>query len=136
MSGPERSAGGLGAIAATLKSLTHTSLWRAGKALLQLNRATGFSCPGCAWPEAADRARIDFCENGVKHVAHEVTKRRVTREFFAARPIPKLLAETDHWLERQAPRSIASRSTTWCGRAAFRARRCARPPRSISAPSA
>jgi molybdopterin-dependent oxidoreductase alpha subunit len=99
MSGPEQSSGGLGAIAATLKSLAQTSVWRAGRALLQLNRETGFSCPGCAWPEAD--TRIDFCENGVKHVAHEVTRRRVTREFFAAWPIPKLLAETDHWLERQ-----------------------------------
>ncbi|HSD10465.1 MAG TPA: FdhF/YdeP family oxidoreductase, partial [Candidatus Binatia bacterium] len=97
MSGPERPAGGLGSIASALKSLWHTGPWRGGRALLQLNRETGFSCPGCAWPEAA--ARIDFCENGVKHVAHEVTRRRVTREFFAAWPIPKLLGETDHWLE-------------------------------------
>ena len=101
MSGPERSAGGLGAIAATLKSLARTSLWRGGQALRHLNRDGGFDCPGCAWPEPRDRARIEFCENGAKHVAHEVTKRRVTREFFAAWPIPKLLGETDHWLERQ-----------------------------------
>jgi molybdopterin-dependent oxidoreductase alpha subunit len=101
MSIPEQSAGGLGSIAATLKSLWRSNLWRGGKALLHLNQEPGFNCPGCAWPEAAERARIDFCENGVKHVAHEVTRRRVTREFFAAWPIPKLLAETDHWLERQ-----------------------------------
>ena len=76
MSGPERSAGGLGAIAATLKSLAHTSLWRGGQALLHLNREGGFDCPGCAWPEPRDRARIEFCENGAKHVAHEVTDRK------------------------------------------------------------
>jgi molybdopterin-dependent oxidoreductase alpha subunit len=101
VSGRGRSAGGVGSITATLSSLARTSFWRGGQALRHLNREEGFDCPGCAWPEPAKRGRIEFCENGVKHVAHEVTKRRVTREFFADSSIPKLLGETDHWLESQ-----------------------------------
>lgn len=82
MSTRDGAAGGLGAIGASLRSLARTSLTRSVGALARINQSEGFDCPGCAWPEASDHGRVEFCENGVKHVAHEVTHRRVTREFF------------------------------------------------------
>jgi molybdopterin-dependent oxidoreductase alpha subunit len=99
VSGSDRPAGGVGAITATLKHLARSSLWRGGQGLVHLNQEDGFDCPGCAWPEPEKRGRIEFCENGAKHLAHEVTTRRVTREFFAERPIAQLLGESDQWLE-------------------------------------
>ncbi|MET0152113.1 MAG: FdhF/YdeP family oxidoreductase [Candidatus Binatia bacterium] len=96
-----RPAGGLGAIGGTLRAVARTSPWRAAQALLRLNQEGGFNCPGCAWPEEAARTHIDLCENGVKHVAHEVTRRRVGTEFFAEWPIDKLLGQSDQWLESQ-----------------------------------
>jgi molybdopterin-dependent oxidoreductase alpha subunit len=96
-----RPAGGLGAIASTARVLARTSPWRAARALWRLNQEGGFNCPGCAWPEEAERRHIDWCENGVKHVAHEVTGRRIDAEFFAAWPIEKLLEQSDQWLESQ-----------------------------------
>jgi molybdopterin-dependent oxidoreductase alpha subunit len=97
----DRSAGGLGAITATLKQLAKSSWSRSGAALRYMNQEDGFDCPGCAWPEPAHRATFEFCENGAKHVAHEVTHRRVTREFFARHSIAELEAQSDHWLEGQ-----------------------------------
>ena len=96
-----RPAGGLGAIGGTLRAVARTSPWRAAQALWRLNQEGGFNCPGCAWPEEAGRTHIDWCENGVKHVAHEVTRRRVGAEFFAEWPIDKLLGQSDQWLESQ-----------------------------------
>jgi len=96
-----RSAGGLGAITSTLKQLAKSSWTRSGAALRDMNQPDGFDCPGCAWPEPAARATFEFCENGAKHVAHEVTHRRVTRDFFAGHSIAALAAQTDQWLESQ-----------------------------------
>ena len=44
---------------------------------------------------------FEFCENGAKAVTWELTKRRVTREFFAAHTVRELEQESDHWLEEQ-----------------------------------
>jgi molybdopterin-dependent oxidoreductase alpha subunit len=101
MSRPDAPAGGLAAIASTVRHLARGGLWRGGQAMLRLNQEDGFDCPGCAWPEPAERARMEFCENGAKHVAHEATHRRVTREFFAAWTVAKLAEQSDQWLEGQ-----------------------------------
>jgi molybdopterin-dependent oxidoreductase alpha subunit len=99
MSERERPAGGLAAIGGSLRAVARTSPWRAVQALWRLNQEGGFNCPGCAWPEEAARTRIDWCENGAKHVAHEVTSRRAGAEFFAQWPIGKLVEQSDQWLE-------------------------------------
>jgi molybdopterin-dependent oxidoreductase alpha subunit len=103
MSERARPAGGLGAIGGSLRAVMRSSPWRAAQALWRLNQEGrgGFNCPGCAWPEDAERRQIDWCENGVKHIAHEVTNRRIGAEFFAAWPIDKLLEQSDQWLESQ-----------------------------------
>jgi molybdopterin-dependent oxidoreductase alpha subunit len=59
----------------------------------------GFDCPGCAWPDDRKGLRMDICENGIKHVTWEMTRKRVTREFFAAHTVSELLTWSDFALE-------------------------------------
>jgi molybdopterin-dependent oxidoreductase alpha subunit len=95
-------AGGWGALHATAKALREQSVALKGsKALLSMNQPDGFDCPGCAWPDPRHTSSFEFCENGAKAVAFELTKHRVTREFFAAHSVRELEQESDYWLEEQ-----------------------------------
>jgi molybdopterin-dependent oxidoreductase alpha subunit len=98
----EKAAGGIEALRETLGwTAREMGLLRGARALRALNQEGGFDCPGCAWPEPRDRSFAEFCENGVKHLAREATRKRVGPEFFAAWSIPKLLEQSDQWLEEQ-----------------------------------
>jgi len=95
-------AGGWGAAAATAKVLLEQSVVGKGsRALLSMNQPGGFKCPSCAFPDASCTKKLEFCENGAKALAHEATKFRVTREFFAAHSVTELMAQSDYWLEMQ-----------------------------------
>src|SRR5580693_5618777 len=95
-------AGGWGALHATASALREQSVVLKGsRALLSMNQPEGFDCPGCAWPDPRHTSSFEFCENGAKAVTWELTKRRVTREFFAAHTVRELEQESDHWLEEQ-----------------------------------
>ena len=95
-------AGGWGALRATARALREQSVEiRGTRALLSMNQPDGFDCPGCAWPDPRHASSFDFCENGAKAVTWELTKHRVTREFFAAHTIRELEQESDYWLEQQ-----------------------------------
>ena len=95
-------AGGWGAAAATAKVLLEQSVVVKGsEALLKMNKPGGFKCPSCAFPDQACGKKFDFCENGAKALAHEATKFRVTREFFAQHSVTELMAQSDYWLEMQ-----------------------------------
>ena len=75
---------------------------RGSKALLKVNQKGGFDCPGCGWPEPdGDRAVTEFCENGVKAVAHEATMHVITEEFFQRWSIEALGQQSDFWLGQQ-----------------------------------
>src|SRR5246127_2246770 len=95
-------AGGWGALQATAHALREQSIVLKGsKALLSMNQPDGFDCPGCAWPDPKHTSSFEFCENGAKAVAFELTSRRVTREFFATHTVSQLGQESDYWLEEQ-----------------------------------
>jgi molybdopterin-dependent oxidoreductase alpha subunit len=97
-------AAGFGAIASTVKHIVHEmGVLRGVSTLLKVNQAHGFDCPGCAWPEpdVGHRSHAEFCENGAKAVAAEATTRRVTPDFFREWSVPRLLEQSDHWLEAQ-----------------------------------
>ena len=52
------------------------------RAVLKMNHENGgFDCPGCAWPDDRKGLRLDICENGIKHSAWEMTRKRVTAGF-------------------------------------------------------
>ena len=71
------------------------------RAVLNMNHENGgYDCPGCAWPDDRRGLRLDICENGIKHATWEMTKKRVTRDFFAAHTVAELSGWTDFALER------------------------------------
>ncbi|RVU27925.1 formate dehydrogenase [Streptomyces antnestii] len=72
------------------------------RAIMRMNHEnTGFDCPGCAWPDDTKGLKLDICENGIKHVTWEMTRKRVGREFFAAHSVSELSAWSDFELENQ-----------------------------------
>ena len=101
MSEHDEAAGGLEAVAHSVRHAFRAGLSRALPALRVVNQPEGFDCPGCAWPEAAEHGRVEFCENGAKAVAHEATTRSIGREFFASWPVAQLRAQPHRWLEAQ-----------------------------------
>ncbi|MFB7362659.1 FdhF/YdeP family oxidoreductase [Streptomyces hydrogenans] len=72
------------------------------RAIMKMNHErTGFDCPGCAWPDDTKGLHLDICENGIKHVTWEMTRKRVGREFFAAHSVTELAGWTDYALENE-----------------------------------
>jgi molybdopterin-dependent oxidoreductase alpha subunit len=72
------------------------------RAVLRMNHENGgFDCPGCAWPDDPNGLHLDICENGIKHVTWEMTRKQVGAEFFAAHTVGELLDWSDFALEDQ-----------------------------------
>jgi molybdopterin-dependent oxidoreductase alpha subunit len=98
----DKAAGGIEALRSTVRhTLRDPGLVRGVRSYLRLNQASGFDCPGCAWPEPGHRGALEFCEQGAKAVAHEATRRTIGADFFHEHSIPALLERPDGWLERQ-----------------------------------
>lgn len=95
-------AGGWDALASSFKHVKEQGIVSLGTlTMLKANQPTGFDCPGCAWPDKNPHSTFEFCENGVKAVAAEATKRRVTPEFFATHTVSWLAEQDDFFLESQ-----------------------------------
>ncbi|MEM1333695.1 MAG: FdhF/YdeP family oxidoreductase [Actinomycetota bacterium] len=103
VSAPKEWATGLPAVVSTVRHVvTRSGPIRGTKALKLLNQPGGFDCPSCAWPDPdGHRSFAEFCENGAKATASEVMKRTIGAEFFAARSISELAAQSDHWHDQQ-----------------------------------
>ncbi|MFZ3566270.1 FdhF/YdeP family oxidoreductase [Streptomyces sp. BH097] len=72
------------------------------RAILKMNHENGgFDCPGCAWPDDRKGLHLDICENGIKHVSWEMTRKRVGKEFFAQHSVSELSQWSDFALEDQ-----------------------------------
>ena len=72
------------------------------KAMFTMNQSPrGFDCPGCAWPDDQKGLKLDICENGIKHVTWEMTRKRTTPEFMAAHTVAELSTWTDFDLENE-----------------------------------
>lgn len=70
------------------------------RALFVMNQENGgFDCPGCAWPDDPAGLHLDICENGVKHVTWELTRKRADAAFFAAHTVGELARWSDYDLE-------------------------------------
>ena len=67
--------------------------------LMHQNKPDGFQCVSCAWAKPAKPLPFEYCENGAKATAWEVTKRRVDERFFARHTLRELEARTDYDLE-------------------------------------
>lgn len=58
-------------------------------------------CVSCAWAKPAKPHSLEFCENGAKATAWEVTSRRADKAFFASHTLRELEGWLDHDLEEQ-----------------------------------
>jgi molybdopterin-dependent oxidoreductase alpha subunit len=94
-------AAGWGAARSVAKVLLQSRELVAGtRAIQRMNHENGgFDCPGCAWPDDTKGLHLDICENGIKHVTWEMTRKRVGRDFFAAHTVTELSGWTDFALE-------------------------------------
>ncbi|MFC4376120.1 FdhF/YdeP family oxidoreductase [Nocardia halotolerans] len=72
------------------------------RAIMKMNHENGgFDCPGCAWPDSIKGIHLDICENGIKHVTWEMTRKRVGPEFFAKHTVAELSTWSEFDLENQ-----------------------------------
>jgi molybdopterin-dependent oxidoreductase alpha subunit len=98
----DKPAAGLPALTASLRHILHEKAIKPGmSALLRMNKPGGFDCPGCAWPDPKDPSIFEFCENGAKAIAAEVTTKRIGRDFFNEHTLSDLLKKDGYWLEQQ-----------------------------------
>jgi molybdopterin-dependent oxidoreductase alpha subunit len=119
----EDAAGGWGSIKGLVDILPReSSLLRTGAALLQQNKANGFMCPSCAWAKPREPHAFEFCENGAKATAWEMTPKTVDVAFFRRHTVSDLLGWADYDLEeagrlthpmRYDPQTDRYRPVTW-----------------------
>ncbi len=96
-------AAGIPAVIQTMKyGLREMGVARSLRSYLDVNKVDGFDCQSCAWPSPDKKRKIaEFCENGAKAIADELTRRKVDPSFFAAHSVDDLIAQSDYWLNAQ-----------------------------------
>ena len=67
---------------------------------MRQNKVDGFQCVSCAWAKPAAPLAFEFCENGLKATAWDITSHRCTPEFFARHTVTELLDWDEYQLER------------------------------------
>ncbi|RAI37956.1 FdhF/YdeP family oxidoreductase [Rhodoplanes roseus] len=96
-SGP---AGGWGSVKALAAILTQEEVTVLGSEILwQQNKPGGFMCVSCSWAKPADPHVFEFCENGAKATAWEITPKKTDPAFFASHTLTELRGWSDHALE-------------------------------------
>ena len=95
-------AGGWGSVKSLANILFRTGVPFGGSLLLtHQNKTDGFACVSCAWGKPARPRPFEYCENGAKATAWEITSARCTPAFFAAHTLAELRTWSDHDLEAQ-----------------------------------
>ncbi len=99
---PSTSAAGTTAVLSSFRHLlTRAEPLRAMQGMLGLNQKDGFDCMSCAWPDPeGHRSAFEFCENGAKALASEITRERADRAFFAKHSIAELGGWSDYELDQ------------------------------------
>jgi hypothetical protein len=94
---PHRVAAGLTALKDSLRyTFRETGFTRGLIDWLKVNKKNGFDCQSCAWPSPDDRRHVfEFCENGVKALTSEATRKKITPEFFREQSIADLQEQTE-----------------------------------------
>ncbi len=94
-------AGGWGSARSLGQILSREGVLASGAlALTRQNKPDGFQCVSCAWSKPAAPLPFEFCENGAKATAWEITVHRCTPEFFAKHTVTELLDWDDYHLEQ------------------------------------
>ncbi|MEG3125823.1 FdhF/YdeP family oxidoreductase [Sphingomonas sp. GB1N7] len=68
--------------------------------MVRQNKPDGFQCVSCAWPKPKHVHPVEFCEEGAKATAWELTTYRTTPEFFAQHTLTELRTWRDYDLEQ------------------------------------
>jgi molybdopterin-dependent oxidoreductase alpha subunit len=68
--------------------------------LARQNKPEGFACVSCAWAKPADHHPAEFCEEGAKATAWELTSLRTTPAFFEDHTLSELRTWRDYDLEQ------------------------------------
>jgi molybdopterin-dependent oxidoreductase alpha subunit len=70
-------------------------------ALWKQNKPDGFMCVSCAWAKPKNYHPFEFCENGAKATAWDITSERLDREFFERHTCTELESWSDFDLEKE-----------------------------------
>ena len=92
-------AGGWGSAESLIKYVGKEGVARVTPALLHQNKNGGFMCVSCAWAKPAESHPAEFCENGAKASAWELTTKTIDAAFFNKHTVTELLTWPDHDLE-------------------------------------
>jgi len=68
--------------------------------LMRHNKVDGYQCNSCAWIKPAKPLTFEYCENGAKAVAWDITSHRCTPAFFAAHTVRELESWDEYALEQ------------------------------------
>jgi molybdopterin-dependent oxidoreductase alpha subunit len=94
-------AGGWGSAQSLGKILADEGVLASGPLVLsRQNKVDGFQCVSCAWVKPANPLPVEFCENGAKATAWEITAHRCTPDFFARHTVSEMRAWDDYHLEK------------------------------------
>ena len=97
---PELPSGGWGSVKALGSILVREHVAVQGsRILLKQNKPDGYACVSCSWAKPADPHTFEFCEEGAKATAWEITSKRLTPEFFREHTLAELRTWHDHDLE-------------------------------------
>ncbi|OCR24530.1 formate dehydrogenase [Pseudomonas syringae] len=98
------------------------ALAKGSLALFKQNKPGGFACVSCAWAKPGKPHHLEFCENGAKATAWELTSLKTSPDFFARHSVTELLQWPDYDLEqhgrlthplRYDPQTDHYRETSW-----------------------
>ena len=93
-------AGGWGSAKSLTTILSQEGVLASGLAVLaRQNKVEGFQCVSCAWVKPGKPLPFEFCENGAKATAWEITTHRCGPKFFTAHTVTELLGWDDFHLE-------------------------------------
>jgi len=101
---PKKKAAGVPGIVTALKHATKYMQPRtAVKTMFKLNQKGGIDCPGCAWPDPDDdrSALGEYCENGIKAISEEASKKSIGPDFFEKYSVQELSTWSDFEIGKQ-----------------------------------
>jgi molybdopterin-dependent oxidoreductase alpha subunit len=97
----EHPAGGWGSAKAVASVLAEErALVHGPGVLMKQNKPDGFACVSCSWAKPADPHLFEFCENGAKATAWEITTRRADARFFEQNTVTELATWNDLEIEQ------------------------------------
>ncbi|MBE9603581.1 FdhF/YdeP family oxidoreductase [Acetobacteraceae bacterium H6797] len=101
ISTPHTPSGGWGSVSA-LSAILRREGNAASTALVlrKQNKHDGFMCASCAWAKPQPPHLFEFCENGAKATAWDLTSERLEPRFFGAHTVTELENWSDHALEQ------------------------------------